>query len=166
MARRLFLVRHEDAEPGYAIPDAHRGLTAIGRARMRKTAELFAAREGVVDAILTSPLVRAVQTAEILARGLGHDEPILARGVIADPPSADAFLAVADEVEGARRIAIVGHEPTLSHIAAEVVGKPGLPFSFEKGMIAVIEWDTHSRLRYVISGDGPTVLDGAALGMD
>ncbi len=159
MGLSLFLIRHEDAEQGPQLPDAHRGLTAAGRHRMRATAALFAQHDGV-DVIFTSPLVRAVQTTEILAAGLAHDAPIHARNVIAEPHSVEAFLSVLDELTASeRRVAIVGHEPTLSSIASHVLGTRFR--SFSKGMVLALDYDADSgraTFRYMIDGSGPTYL--------
>src|SRR3981189_1223644 len=69
----IYLVRHGIAVDGESDgPDAFRPLTGKGRRRFHKTARAFARLGRKLDLILTSPLVRAVQTAEILA---GETEP-------------------------------------------------------------------------------------------
>jgi phosphohistidine phosphatase len=156
----LFLIRHEDAQSGTDLPDAHRSLTAIGRNRMRATAALFAKTEGV-DVIFTSPLVRAVQTAEIFAAGLGFDEPIYARNLVAEPPTVEAFLSVLDELDATqRRVAIIGHQPTLSYVASHLLGAR-LPRSFSLGMILGLDHDLHTGqtgFRFLIDGEGPALI--------
>jgi phosphohistidine phosphatase len=153
------LVRHEDAEPGHDIPDAHRGLTALGRRRMRATAALLAGRESV-DVIFTSPMVRAVQTAEILAAGLGLDEPIYAAQQVAEPQTVDQLLSVLDGLRAdQRRVAIVGHEPTMSYVASHLLGRR-FPRSFAKGMILALDYDPaagRAAFRFLIEGDGPSL---------
>ena len=65
---QLYLVRHGIAvDGGEAMPDGSRGLTDKGRRRFHRTARAFGKLGHKLDLILTSPLVRAVQTAEILA---------------------------------------------------------------------------------------------------
>jgi len=156
----LFLIRHEDAEPGHNIPDAHRGLTELGRRRMRATSALFATKEQI-DVIFTSPMVRAVQTTEILAAGLAHDEPIFADGSIAEPQTVAEFLSVLDRLRADQKsVAIVGHEPTLSYVASHLLGSR-LHRSFSKGMILALEYDHgagRATFRYLIDGDGPAVV--------
>jgi phosphohistidine phosphatase len=156
----LFLIRHEDAEPGHNMPDAHRGLTALGRRRMRATGSLFAANE-TVDVIFTSPMVRAVQTTEIFAAALGHDAPIIAARAVAEPRTADEFLSVMNPLRAdQRRVAIVGHEPTMSHVASHLLGSR-FPRSFSKGMILALDYDpdaSSAEFRFLIDGDGPTLL--------
>jgi len=158
----LYLIRHEDAEPGHDIPDAHRSLTGLGRRRMRATSALFASREQL-DIILTSPMVRAVQTAELLAAGLGHDEPIKADRAIAEPQSVGDFLSVLDGLRAdQRRVAIVGHEPTLSYVSSHLLGSR-LPRSFSKGMILALDWDPkHVWITSFTETAGAFVLEGGA----
>src|SRR5437667_6035385 len=70
----IYVVRHGIAVPSEAgIPDRFRPLTSKGRRRFRRTARRFA-RLGELDLILTSPLVRAVQTAEILVAAVKDAE--------------------------------------------------------------------------------------------
>src|SRR5439155_1844546 len=71
---RLYVVRHAPAVESGAGPDAQRTLTGKGRKRFHKTARAFGRRGEKLDAIFTSPLVRAVQTAEILAGEVRHGE--------------------------------------------------------------------------------------------
>ena len=160
MGLHLFLARHEDAEPGNNIPDAHRGLTGHGRRRMRATSLLLAGKE-TVDVIFTSPLVRAVQTTEILAAVLGHDEPIRAARAVAEPQSVQEFLSVLDDLRADQRsVAIVGHEPTMSYVASHLLGSR-FPRSFSKGMILALDYDAakvRATFRFLIDGDGPTLL--------
>src|SRR5437870_2544482 len=94
----VYLVRHEDAEDADAsTPDAHRALTGRGRSRMRATGKLVAEQEGRIDCIYSSPLVRAVQTAEILAGAIGLEEPLSIRPEIASPPTIGRLVRLIDE---------------------------------------------------------------------
>jgi phosphohistidine phosphatase len=119
---RVYLVRHAKAEDGE--PDTERRLSVEGRKQARDLAERLR-REGVrPDAVLTSPLVRARQTAEEIARAVGIEAEAdgrLAPGATAD----DLRAAVAGR--GATVIA-VGHQPDCGRIAAELTGGPEPPF--------------------------------------
>jgi phosphohistidine phosphatase len=156
-----YLVRHEEAEPGYDIPDAHRALTGKGRSRMRETGALVQ-KHAEIDLIYTSPLVRTVQTAEILLAALGIDEPMYAREVIARPPTLRSIIDLVDGVAAnVRGVALVGHEPTMSELAAEMLGIDVFPRPFKKGAVLALEWDRGShraKFRWLILGKGPTLL--------
>jgi phosphohistidine phosphatase len=119
---KVFLVRHAQAEPGE--PDELRALTSHGLAQAREVGERLA-RDGVKpDAVLSSPLLRARQTADAIARATGADaepEERLAPGATAD----DLRDAVAGR--GAT-VVVVGHQPDCGQIVAAVSGGAEPPF--------------------------------------
>jgi phosphohistidine phosphatase len=136
----LYLVRHGVAEErGEAWPDdAKRPLSDEGIARMRKAARGLARLGVSIDVVLTSPLVRARQTAEIVADAI-HPRPSL---VTLDSLSPDGSYAavVADLEKQARktRLALVGHEPGIGELAARLIGSRHA-IEFRKGAICRID---------------------------
>jgi phosphohistidine phosphatase len=116
---QLYIVRHAAAEePSSSVPDALRALTAKGRERFRKTARKLATKVRSIELILTSPLVRAVQTAEILAGEVGH-ESVRVLPELSGAHPAQALLEAVSGLGGKHRsIALVGHEPQLSDLLA------------------------------------------------
>lgn len=118
---RVYLVRHAEAAPGR--PDELRPLTPQGREAAHRLGETIAA-EARVDAVLTSPLRRARQTAEAIAAAAGlAAEPtdLLA------PGAGDADLLAAVEGRGEVVVA-VGHQPDCGRIAAFFLGGEEPPF--------------------------------------
>jgi phosphohistidine phosphatase len=116
---RLYIVRHAEAAPG--SPDELRSLTPHGHEQARALGKRLR-DEGVrPDAILTSPLLRARETAKEL--GLGDSEPSehLAPGATAD----DVRAAIAGRGE---TVVVVGHQPDCGRIAAALSGGPEPPF--------------------------------------
>jgi phosphohistidine phosphatase len=112
---RLFLVRHAEAAPGE--PDELRPLTAAGRAVARDLGERLASEH--LDAVLSSPLLRARETAEQIARAAGltaEADERLAPGATAD----DLKAAIARR--GATVVA-VGHQPDCSAILLVLSGR-------------------------------------------
>ena len=109
----LYFIRHGLAEErGDAWPDdAKRPLTDEGMSRMRKAARGLARLGVSIDVVLTSPLVRARQTAEIVAGGLDPRPSLVNVDSLA--PDGNYAAVVADLEKHARktRIALVGHEP-------------------------------------------------------
>lgn len=158
---RVYLVRHEEAEPGYTIPDMHRALTGRGRERMRATAKLLG-HHAKLDLVITSPLVRAVQTAEVLVGQLGFDEPVIAREIIAHPPTTTALVDLIAELDPSLKdVMLVGHEPTMSTLSAELLGLDPYPRPFKKGSVLALDFDRGTRraqFRWLILGRGPTLL--------
>jgi phosphohistidine phosphatase len=136
----LYLIRHAVAEPrGEAWPDdAKRPLTTDGISRMRKAVRGLARLGVAIDVILTSPLVRARQTAEIVAAGLDSRPPIVS---IDGLTPAGTFTALVDELEKHARktsIALVGHEPNIGEIAARLIGSRHA-IEFKKGAVCRID---------------------------
>jgi phosphohistidine phosphatase len=114
---RLYLVRHGEAAPG--DPDELRSLTPEGRAQSRVLGERLASDGVQVDALLSSPLLRARETAEELASQLHvEQEPDerLAPG---------ATLELVREAVAGRgdSVLVVGHQPDCGRIAAAVTGR-------------------------------------------
>jgi phosphohistidine phosphatase len=128
---RFYLVRHAEAAPGE--PDDLRTLTAAGRDAARALGERLAS-EGVRPGIvLSSPLLRARQTAAELARALGCEaeaDERLAPGATAESVR-PAVAGRGDEVVA------VGHQPDCGRIAVEISG--GVEPAFPPAGLAVLE---------------------------
>ncbi len=138
----LYLVRHGLAEDrGAKWPDdGKRPLSADGMSRMKKSARGLDRVDVKFDVILSSPLVRARQTAEILSAEMdGHPAIVNVESLA---PGAPFALLVADLEKHARktRIALVGHEPGIGELAARLVGSRH-PIEFKKGAVARIDID-------------------------
>lgn len=130
---KLFLVRHAAAvERDGDVPEEWRYLTPEGRKLFRKTARTMA-NEGVTpDLIITSPLLRAVQTADVLAETLAYGGPLVARGELQPGFDPEALCGLLDECRSLRELVLVGHEPDLSGLVASLLNLSG-DFSFKKG---------------------------------
>lgn len=132
----VLLVRHGhavDEEP--QLPDESRYLSKKGRKAIRELGRVLQ-KEGIaLDAVLTSPLVRATQTAELLAErldyvGIIEALPCLAPGI---PPR----IAAQEIPQRGAVVAVVGHEPGLSMLGAFLCGKPAFP-PLRKGQVSVL----------------------------
>ena len=155
---RICLVRHSDSVDRVpSMPDAARYLSALGRVSFREMALRFRDAGGLPTRILTSPLVRAVQTAEILSEALRYDGE-----VVLDPrlsPGFDVGLlrAVLDDYPGEREIALVGHEPDLGGILTRLLSLPQR-YAMRKGAIAALDLPITSDplragLAWLLTGD-------------
>jgi phosphohistidine phosphatase len=136
----LYLVRHAIAEErGSDWPDdTKRPLTHRGMARMREAVRGLDFLGVEIGLVLTSPLVRARQTAEILARGLASVPAVdTTNALIPGQPPARMVEALAGHSRQ-RAIALVGHEPGLGELAAWLIGARE-PLPFKKGGICCIE---------------------------
>jgi phosphohistidine phosphatase len=138
----LYLVRHGLAEERSETwpDDGKRPLTADGMAKMRKAARGLA-RLGVgIDLVLTSPLVRARQTAEILAAEFEPRPPLVNVDSLATDGSYAALVADLEKNSRRARIALVGHEPGIGELAARLIGSRH-SIEFKKGAICRIDVD-------------------------
>jgi len=133
---RLYFLRHGLATRRlWSGPDELRPLTPRGVERMRTEARLLAAMRLRVDVLLTSPLTRARQTAEIVAQELGaavQEEPRL--GLSFDLAALHAILHAYPQ---ARSLLLVGHEPGFSLTIGALIG--GGRVVCKKGSLARVD---------------------------
>jgi phosphohistidine phosphatase len=139
----IYLIRHGIAEKrGEAWPDdTKRPLTEEGMARLRKGARGLG-RLGVgFDVMLTSPLVRARQTAEVIASAFEPRPPVVAIDSLAPDGTYQSVLADLEKHAKRTRIALVGHEPSIGDLAARLTGSRHA-LSFKKGAVCRIDVET------------------------
>lgn len=139
----LYLVRHAiAADRGSEWPDdAKRPVTERGVARFRECVKGLDELDVAIDEVFTSPLVRAKQTAELLAAGVDGKPPVKLLEALAPGHTAAAVMAQLAKLAKRRRIALVGHEPDLGELAAHLIGaQRALPF--RKGGMCRIDVET------------------------
>jgi phosphohistidine phosphatase len=138
----LYLIRHgAAAERGKDWPDdAKRPLTADGVARLRKEARGLNAMDVGFDQIVTSPLVRTRQTADVFSEELKNKPPVAPADALA--PAGTPAGVIQELIKHVRkgRVALVGHEPNLGELAAQLIGAKS-PLDFKKGGICRIDFD-------------------------
>jgi len=139
----LFLVRHAiAAERGPNYPDdRERPLTSEGVARFKRVVEGLKDFDVKLELVLTSPLVRAAHTAELLVAGVGG-KPRLETLDALSPGGrmAQVLEAVAKYSKRAKHIALVGHEPDLGELTARLLRARGT-IEFKKGAVCCLELD-------------------------
>jgi phosphohistidine phosphatase len=138
----IYLVRHGiAAEQGPEFPDdADRPLTPDGIARLRVEVAGLRELDVRIDRVLTSPLVRAAQTAEILAAGIGCSGPPVRVDALRPGGRYDALMAALARLGDVRAVALVGHMPSIGEVAARLIGARE-PLPFKKGGICCIDTD-------------------------
>jgi len=130
---KIIFIRHAAAiDRGAGITDDRRYLTPKGRAFFRDTAQTIIKKGTEPELILTSPLLRAIQTADILAESLVYNGPLVAADELEPGFDLHRLRKVIDQYQQVSELIIVGHEPDLSSIVVELLGlRDG--FSFKKG---------------------------------
>jgi phosphohistidine phosphatase len=138
----LYLIRHAIAEErGEAwSDDTKRPLSSVGIARMRKSA-VGLARLCEIDVVLTSPLVRAKQTAEIVANAFTPRLPMVIAESLAPGGTYRAVLEDLEKQSRRSSIALVGHEPGIGELAARLIGSRH-PLQFKKGAVCRVDVET------------------------
>lgn len=119
----LFFLRHGVAEEGgLHIPDESRRLTEEGRAEMQRVAAGMARLDLRLDCILSSPLIRAEETARIVAEVLDLQDKLELRNALAGGFCLGRLQGMLAPTPNAKRVLLVGHEPTLSATIGELIG--------------------------------------------
>jgi phosphohistidine phosphatase len=134
----IYILRHgiaEDPTPLRGKKDSERALTAEGRQKLRRVARAMQAMELEFDRILSSPLVRARQTAEIVAEVLNLRDKLELRDELAVDGEARELIAYVKQMRPAPvNLLLVGHEPYLSSlISLLLAGNPELGIILKKG---------------------------------
>ena len=151
---QVILIRHAKAtDETLELPDPARHLTPEGREQARSLGDRLRWYDCDPTHVFASPLVRAVQTAELLVAGLGCARPVEVLATLApDESPRDAAAALAKLPEDAIAIA-VGHEPGLSALGALLVGSLDFP-ALDKAMAARIV-DGKLRWRFAWDAEAP-----------
>ena len=138
---KLYLVRHAEAiERSATTPDAVRYLTPKGRLVFRKVARRVRKAGIAPDVLFTSPLLRAVQTAEILAERLEHEGPVVVARELSPGFDHRRLRSLLTKAGNPAEAAFVGHEPDLGDLAATLLALPGR-FPLRKGAVLALEVD-------------------------
>ena len=141
-ALELYLIRHGvAAERGDDYPDdSKRPLTSAGISRLRKEAKALDAMDVGFDHIITSPLVRTRQTADVFAETLRTKPSVSQSDALAPAGTPVAVIQEIGKHSKKGRIALVGHEPNIGELAARLIGARA-PLEFKKGAICRIDFD-------------------------
>jgi phosphohistidine phosphatase len=140
---QVYLLRHgiaEEARPGKS--DADRELTADGRRKLRETLRVASQADMQPTLLLSSPLLRAMQTAQIAAQALHYQKEIVKTNVLL-PNS--RFETVWDEIRvhrDERELLLVGHDPLFSQLAGYLLGTPELQVDFKKGAVLRVDFES------------------------
>lgn len=136
----LYLCRHGEAVPeGDVAPtDELRWLSMNGRSQVTVVGRSLAESGDVPDIVLTSPLVRAVQTADILARETGCLRVEARTALVPDGSLGELIEELAPLAQ--RRVFVVGHEPLMSGWTGQLLGRRA-PVAFRPGTVVRLDFE-------------------------
>jgi len=140
---KLYVLRHGDAvehgDPRYK--ETERPLTPKGVQRTKQLAHALRQMEVSFDVVLSSPLTRARQTAEIVVRGLRLENRLRFTGELAPDGSMEKLVHEINLIRPTPAdVVICGHEPYLSgFISLLCIGGPSLPIKLKKGALCRLE---------------------------
>jgi phosphohistidine phosphatase len=136
MAKQLWLLRHAEAEPRGTLPDEQRPLTERGERQSRAAGAALAALGVRLDSVLSSPRIRALDTAKLAREEL--DDTLELR--IHEPLSAGFSGSAARDLlaaqDGQAHVMLVGHEPDFSGVVRELTGAR---VKLKKGGLAMVD---------------------------
>jgi len=145
----LYLMRHANAglSRGNPVLDAKRALIKEGKEQCMLMARVLSALKVPVDVIISSPLKRALQTAQFVGTELGYEAKVEvspALGLSADYAAFQQLLAKYAELDG---VLMVGHNPNLFQFLGRMItGNGGAAIRMRKGSIARVDMDRHPPL--------------------
>jgi phosphohistidine phosphatase len=142
----LYLMRHgiaAERDSSGASDDASRPLTAEGKLKLRAIAKGLGRLKVEWDWVVTSPLKRAVETADVVIETLGTAAARDTCEALARPDlSAHKVITFLSQHPERSSVLLVGHEPTISQLASELVGAShSANFAFKKGGCCLIMFD-------------------------
>ena len=145
-AYEIYLMRHgiaADREPGGSSDDAKRPLTLEGKLKLRAIAKGLKRMAIEWDWVVTSPLKRAVETADVVVEELGSSAPRdLCEALVPGNSSAQKVISFLAQHPERSQVLLVGHEPSLSELASELIGaNHSAHLMFKKGGCCLIAYD-------------------------
>jgi len=137
----LYLIRHSIAENiSIDKKDFDRELTEEGKFVINKSSEAWKNYIGNVDVVLTSPLMRAIQTAEIIASNLQNIPNVLRDNNLGTGSRTADLIDILNSLEF-KNVVVVGHQPDLSYHINNFCGTGRFNLAFPPASLAKIEFD-------------------------
>ena len=131
---QLFLLRHAEAQPD-AANDEKRTLTAKGSKQARSIGKFCLEHGFVPEIILSSPLVRAEETARLVARELNLPKLVQIEEVLRPGMTAERLFSCLEKYSGKASVMLVGHEPDFSSLAGALIGGHAESVHFRKATL-------------------------------
>jgi phosphohistidine phosphatase len=136
----IYLIRHGDAEKSsIGKKDFDRELTPSGSIKLKSAVLNWKNLIKGFDFIVTSPLARAIQTANVIAGLYNAEDKIIVDKKLSPGSRSESIVEITNSLE-AEDIAFVGHQPDLSETLSDLISPKGAFVDFKKGSIAKISF--------------------------
>jgi phosphohistidine phosphatase len=141
----IYLIRHGDAENiSKGTRDFDRRLTTEGELKIKKAADFWKTLVPAFDIILSSPYIRALQTAKIIASAYNYKKDIITDKRISSGCATEDMLELVNSFQ-ALEIAVIGHQPDLSNHTSILISGSGAYVDYKKGTIAKISFHNKAK---------------------
>jgi phosphohistidine phosphatase len=138
----VYIMRHAEAVEGNdTLQDEWRYLNENGRSAVEKMSSSIAKIGRKPRLTITSPLTRAVQTAEIAAGNACRKNKVIACSLLLPGADISELIAYLKSCKDAKRVLLVGHEPQLGSLVATLLGEEDRAISLKKGACVALELD-------------------------
>jgi len=160
----LYVMRHAEAVEGSdKLQDEWRYLTEKGRSAAEKVSSKIAKYGPKPRLTITSPLTRAVQTAEIVAEKACRKNVVVASELLLPDADIAELVTHLKGCSGAARVMLLGHEPQLGSLVATLLGREDGSISLKKGGCVALEFDPDKDVKpagfvwYLVPGKKPVM---------
>jgi|SRR5581483_132919 len=144
----LYFLRHASAGSHMVDPkkDEKRALDSEGIDQCRSVGRALTALDVQVDAIISSPLKRATQTASLVGNEIGYEGKIVIDAALRPEATFPAFRSLLDRYSKSEAIMVVGHNPNLSQFLGKSISEAACDVAtdLKKGAVARVEWRRNS----------------------
>jgi phosphohistidine phosphatase len=138
----LYLLRHGIAEEGgTGMADADRALTAEGRRKLRQVLTAACDAKVSLDLIVSSPLKRALQTADVARKTLKYRGEMLKTKALQPGAPVEQVWDEIRDYHDKNCVLLVGHNPLFSYLAAYLLNSSGMQIDFKKGGLMKISFE-------------------------
>jgi phosphohistidine phosphatase len=127
------------------IEEESRPLLSDGKENSKKVSEFLIENGIEIGELISSPFLRALETAEVVKKTFKYDGKITISEALLPERNFDDFLALLKQrSDGKKALFFVGHEPNLSHVVSSILGSRKSFIQLKKSGIALVEIDTIS----------------------
>ncbi len=142
----IYLIRHGDAEKAViGKKDFDRELTQSGKLKMKLAAQSWKNLIEKFDLIISSPLIRTLQTANIIAEVYEVKSKSIIDKKLSPGSRSESIIELANAAN-VEDIAFVGHQPDMSEILSDLISSKGVVVDFKKGAVAKISFHNKAHI--------------------